>query len=212
MVDEFELLRAWRMGDSAAGSRLLRQHVDMLYHFFAARVGETNAEELTQSTFEVCAKSRDKLKGEGSIRAYLLAIARNKLLQHRDEWRRRGSRHQPMEASVAGYGPSVTSVVAGREQQRVIVAALRRLPLDFQLAIELHYWEDLSVVEVAQVLAISPGTVKSRMHRARAMLREAIDELAQSEALAASATQGLDTWIASLDRHRENAARARTDG
>ncbi|MEM6989679.1 MAG: sigma factor [Myxococcota bacterium] len=138
MVDEFALLGAWRDGDSDAGSRLLRQYVDTLFHFFVGRVGEQAAEELTQATFEACSKSRERLQETGSIRAYLLAIARNKLLQHHDEWRRRGSRQEWVDQSFAAAGPSISSVVAGQEQQRLIVAALRRLPLDFQLAVELH--------------------------------------------------------------------------
>ncbi|MEZ4372915.1 MAG: sigma-70 family RNA polymerase sigma factor [Polyangiaceae bacterium] len=47
-----------------------------------------------------------------------------------------------------------------------LVEALQRLPLDLQMAIELYYWEELSVAELAEALEIPAGTVKSRLHRA----------------------------------------------
>lgn len=68
------------------------------------------------------------------------------------------------------------------------------------------------MAEVARVLQVSPGTVKSRLFRSRALLREAIAELAASSQLAQSATAGLTTWIASLDAAKERAAAPRGDG
>ena len=62
-----------------------------------------------------------------------------------------------------------------------MLAALNGLPLDLQIALELYYWEELSVVEVAAVLEVPEGTVKSRLHRARQLLREQLDRAEPNE-------------------------------
>ena len=58
--------------------------------------------------------------------------------------------------------------------------ALRKLPLDFQIAVELHYWEDMPLADIAEVLRISVGTVKSRIHRAKRQLARHLAELEDS--------------------------------
>ena len=138
----------------------------------------------------------------GSIRAYLFGIARKKVLQHRDEWRRRGARQDVLEHSVVANLTSPSLALARSQQQQLVLTALQRLPLDFQIAIELHYWEDMSVAEIARVLEVAPGTVKSRLFRARELLRDAIVELASHADLANATVQGLEQWIASLHRLR----------
>ncbi len=196
IVDEFALLNAWRSGDADAGTQLLRRYTDTVYHFFLTKTDNASAEELTQATFEACTRQRDRIREQGSIRAYLLGIARKKLLQHHDEWRRRGTRG--LDASVAGMLTSPSVAVARSERQRIVLAALQALPVDFQIAIELHYWEDMSVAEIARVLEVAPGTVKSRLHRARDMLRDKIHEVVADPRLAEDTIAGLHTWIASL--------------
>ena len=202
VVDEFALLRAWQKGDDDAGHQLLRRHVDTVYHFFLNKTGPAPAEELTQSTFETCVEKREQLNESGSIRAYLLAIARRKLLQHRDEWRRRGSRYNHLTGTLEGGATSPSLAAARNEQQRLVLEGLQQLPLDFQIAVELHYWEDLSVVEIARVLDVAPGTVKSRLHRARHMLKETIENFGAAPEVRDATVKGLHTWISSLRRAR----------
>jgi RNA polymerase sigma-70 factor (ECF subfamily) len=198
IVDEFALLNAWRSGDAESGTQLLRRYTDTVYHFFLTKTDGASAEELTQATFEACTRQRDRICEQGSIRAYLLGIARKKLLQHHDEWRRRGMRRQSLEGSVAGMLTSPSVALARSERQRIVLAALQALPIDFQIAIELHYWEDMSVAEIARVLEVAPGTVKSRLHRGRELLREKIHQVAADPRLAEDTVAGLQTWIASL--------------
>ncbi len=201
-VDEFALLRAWQRGDAQSGGELLARHTASVYHFFLTKTDPVAAEELTQSVFEACARRREDLQANGSIRAYLFAIARNKLLQHRDEWRRRGAQHDAFESGIAANLTSPSMAVARSQQQQLVITALQRLPLDLQIALELHYWEEMSVAEIAEVLAVAPGTVKSRMHRARELLRDAIVDVAGHGALATSSAQDLEAWLASLARAR----------
>jgi RNA polymerase sigma factor (sigma-70 family) len=205
IVDEFALLNAWRSGDGDAGTQLLRRYTDTVYHFFLTKTDSASAEELTQTTFEACTRQRDQIREQGSIRAYLLGIARKKLLQHHDEWRRRGTRREALGDSVAGMLTSPSVALARSERQRIVLAALQALPIDFQIAIELHYWEEMSVTEIATVLEVAPGTVKSRLHRGRELLREKIHQVVADPRLAEDTIAGLHTWIASLRRPTEGA-------
>jgi RNA polymerase sigma-70 factor (ECF subfamily) len=208
MGDDLALLQAWRRGDREAGSRLLRRHLGTVYGFFSTKVTPEAAEELTQRTFETCVETRDQIYEGVTVRAYLLGIARNKLLQHHDEWRRRGSRAVAAGESLPGHGPTASSIVAQGDQQRLVLRALAKLPLDFQCAVELFYWESLSVQEIAHVLEIAEGTVKSRLARARGLLKQAIGELDAEPSLVESTIRDLDEWIASMRRHATGAGDA----
>ena len=200
MTDDLGLLAAWRRGDREAGNTLLRQHLRTVFGFFAVRVTPDAAEELTQRTFETCVETRDQIHDGVTVRAYLLGIARLKLLQHHDEWRRRGSRSVGIGDSLQAPGPTASSVVAQDERQRLILRGLARLPLDFQVALELYYWESLSIQEIAHVLGVASGTVKSRLARARRALEQALGELEAEPALVETTIRGLDRWIASMRR------------
>jgi DNA-directed RNA polymerase specialized sigma24 family protein len=93
-------------------------------------------------------------------------------------------------------GPS--NVLAKHEEQRVLLEALRAIPLDLQIAVELFYWEQLSLLEIASVLEIPEGTVKSRLFRAKQLLRQQIENFATGDAVLRSTIQGLDDWARSL--------------
>lgn len=200
MADDFELLDAWRTGDKAAGNVLVRRHFDAVFRFFDVKVPR-HAKDLTQRSLLCCVEGRDVFRRDGSFKAYLFGIARNQLLLHFRSHYRADRVFSPDEVSMDGIdgdAASMTSVVAEHEQQRLLVTALRRIPLDSQIAIELYYWEDLPVAEIGTVLEVPSGTVKSRLARARELLRIEIGKLAPSETLLRSTADDLERWAASL--------------
>lgn len=72
------LLKAWRAGDAAAGTRLLRRHFDALKAFFEAEKAQ-RVHDLIRATFETCLVSRTGLPDDVPLRDHLLAVARRKL-------------------------------------------------------------------------------------------------------------------------------------
>ena len=62
-----------------------------------------------------------------------------------------------------------------RAEERALVQALQGMPVELQIVLELYYWEELSVDEVAAAVEVPPGTVKSRLFRGRQLLREALE-------------------------------------
>jgi RNA polymerase sigma-70 factor (ECF subfamily) len=174
-----ELLAAWRAGDDAAGNRLVERHFAVVYRFFARRIDDA-VEDLTQRTFLACVESRARVREESSFRAFLLAIARHQLLDH---LRRTG--RGPIEIdAVSGLATehSLGAAVALRAEHRRLLGAVGSLPPEQQAVLELHYWEELTTHEVADVLGIPVGTVRWRLVRAREILRERLTDGSPSPA------------------------------
>lgn len=195
---DFELLEAWRDGDDRAGRELFARHFDSIYRFFRSKVDDA-AEDLTQQTFLGCVKGKDRYRGDASFRTYLYTIARNRLYTHIRDRQRRDAIMDVGQKSVADLGlASPTKQLADREEQQLLLKAMRHLPLEMQVALELHYWEGLSVREIAVVTETPEGTIKRRLQRARQRLDELIAELAQSDALRHSTQANFDDWAKDL--------------
>jgi RNA polymerase sigma factor (sigma-70 family) len=197
--DERELLRRWRAGDQSAGNALFERHFDGLYRFFAGKVSR-DVEDLIQQTMLACVEGRDRIAGESttSVRAYLFGTARNVLYAH---YRRHvHERFDAVHTSLEDLGPSPSRLVDEAAAARLLAAALRRIPLDLQILLELHYWEQLSHSELAAALAVSVGSVKGKLQTAKAQLRRHMAELASGEGLAAlpEVDLDLDRWVAAL--------------
>jgi len=189
-----QLLAAWRSGERRAGEQLFERYYEPVARFF---VNKTDAgAELIQQTFLACVEGAARFRGEGSFRSFLFGIAYRQLCRH---WRdRQGDRIDLAEVSVAAMDPSPSQVLVQGEELKLLLAGLRRLPVDCQVALELLYWERLTTVEMAAVLEIPEGTVKSRLRRGRALLREAIEALAASPDLATSTLLGIESWASAL--------------
>ena len=195
---DFELLEQWRGGDEAAGRQLFARYFDSVYRFFRNKVDDA-AEDLTQQAFMGLVQGRDRFRGDASFRTYIFMIARKRLYSYLRKAHRGTDSLDAEQHSVADLGLlSPSKVVANRQEQKLLLRALRTLPLDMQVALELFYWEELTVTEIGDVLETPIGTVKSRLQRARARLDVAIAELADSEALRQSTMDNFDRWAKDL--------------
>lgn len=195
---DFELLEGWRGGDEAAGRELFSRYFDSVYRFFRNKVDDA-AEDLTQQTFMGLVQGKDRFRGEASFRTYLFMIARKRLYSYLRKSQRDQDAAPWGERSVADLGlPSPSRALVHQEEQRLLLLALRQLPLEMQVALELFYWEELTVTEIAEVLETPVPTVKSRLQRARARLDGAIAELASSEALRRSTMDDFVRWAKEL--------------
>jgi RNA polymerase sigma factor (sigma-70 family) len=195
--DDFDLLDAWRAGDARAGNELFQRHFDAVLRFFANKVPD-EVDELVQRTFLAVVEGKDRVRGEGGIRPYIFGVARNVLRRWFREKKTRGQRFDALEHSVHDSVQSPTSLMAEREEQRLLLEALRRIPLDMQIALELYYWEDLPAPALAAVLEIPEGTVRSRLRRGKELLEAALAQLAASPNLLESTLANLDSWARAL--------------
>ncbi|MDH5676684.1 MAG: RNA polymerase sigma factor [Myxococcales bacterium] len=204
MSDDAHLLDAWRAGDDAAGESLVARHYDTILRFFRTKAGD-DADDLVQRTFLRCAEPKTVFRGQSSFRAFLYGIARNVLLEHiRACIRDRKVDPDFGVSSILDLTPRASTVAFARAQQRQLVQALQRLPVELQIALELYYWEELSIDEIAAAVEIPSGTVKSRLYRGRTLLREMIDNAPPDSGLT-SVRNELAKWLADTRAHSSEA-------
>lgn len=189
--DDLSLLQAWREGDDDAGNRLFERYFVLVSNFFEARVRDS-AEDLVQQTFLACLSPGANFRGDSTFRSYLLAAARRKLMDH---FRTKQRKHAPLDfqtTTLADLGTPLSSQLARRQEHRILIEALRSIPVDQQIAIDLFYFQDLSAAEVAVVIEVPEGTVRSRLRRGLDSLRERINALSPSSRIAHSTLSQLD--------------------
>lgn len=194
-----ELLEQWRAGQVEAGHVLFERHFALVERFFVTKVGLA-ADDLIQATFAACVHGRDRIRQAGYFRGYLLGIARHELIAHFVRQRKVCGDIELQEelSAMRDGGASPSSLAAGKEEQRALLGALRSLRLDQQIVLELHYWEDLSMAEIAEVLGVPAGTVKSRLRLAREALKSKLREDATQSYVAEATITNLDAWAHSL--------------
>ncbi len=166
-----ELLALWRRGDRRAGQQLFERHFDAIARFFRSKLGD-DVQDLVQRTFADCVERRDHIDEHASVRAYLFGIARNRLVDHLRA--RQARSFDPQVTSIAELGTSPSAAVGRKDDERLLQLALRRLPVDLQITVELAYWEGLDGPEIAAVLGIGANTVRGRLARAREVLRASL--------------------------------------
>lgn len=198
MTDDSDaaLVEAWRRGDRDAGKRLFTRHYAAVARFFRNKVGDAGP-DLIQRTFLACLEGRERFRHDASFRSYLFSIAYKILCKHFREQRRDQARVD-FEEDSAHELSSPISVVAARQEQRLLLEGLRRLPVDYQVVLELHYWEGIRAAELAEILSIPVGTAKTRLRRGRELLEERLRELSASATLLRSTLASLDAWAAQL--------------
>jgi RNA polymerase sigma factor (sigma-70 family) len=194
--DDAALVAAWQGGDKTASGLLIERHYDAITRFFVGKASAA-ADDLTQRTFLVCAEAIATFRGQGSFRAFLFGIARNLLLEH-IRGRVRDGQPDFEQCSLVDLTKGVFSLAAQRAELRLLGRALQHIPLELQILLELYYWEELGLDELAVMLGVPEGTIKSRLHRARTLLREAMAKVPASKEEQESAGQLLATWVAGM--------------
>lgn len=200
--DDAELFDRWAAGDREAGDRLLRRHFPTVFKFLRNKV-TGGIEDVIQATFLACVQAKDRFRRESSFRAFLLGLARLELFGHY----RRTHRDERIDGGVTALrdlGESPTAALVQREEQRVLLEAMRRIPLDLQIVLELFYWEKLNSTELGVVLDIPAPTVRSRLRRAKAALLEKIAEVTTDATVRENLLTDFDAWADSLRKQGED--------
>ena len=174
MPDDRTLLAAYAAGDSTAAAELARRHFDLLYRFFVNKVDD-DVEDLVHEALATLFRKAEEVRGE--VRPFLLGTARNLVRRYYERRRTGAERIDWGVTSIRDLASSPSRVVARAQEQQRLLEALRALPLDHQILLELVYWEGLTGPELAGVLECPEGTIRTRLRRAKALLREALEQL-----------------------------------
>jgi RNA polymerase sigma-70 factor (ECF subfamily) len=179
MTDDFELLDAWAAGDSGAARTLIKRYTGPLYRFFDRKV-EGPIEDMVQDTLVACVEGRTRFRREAGFRSYVFGIARHVLYaQLRAKHRAKGELDLE-QSCLRDIGPTPSQLVVEKREHKILAEALRWLPVETQLLLELYHWQGLSAQEIADAWNIGERAVRSRLRRAKTSLREAVDKVARS--------------------------------
>ncbi len=177
--DETDLLARYRDGDPTAFRQLVQSWQDRLLHFFFRLCWDRDrAEDLTQELFLKLMQASRRYRPEGRLSTYVYRVATNLWIDHY-----RAQRPQPRLYSIdqaiagpamepAGPGESPLEHASGEEEKQRLRAALERLTEPHRIVFELAVYQQRPYAEIAELLGIPVGTVKSRMHNTVAALRE----------------------------------------
>ena len=174
---ERRLRRRIAAGEEDACSQLVRKHYTSIYRFLFHLCRDVHAaEDLTQETFLSGWSSAGTFVGKASIKTWLHRIAYNKFV----DWYRRSRRLEiitdgslGVEGSESLSGP--LQKMLDDERERLIYKILDRLDQKLREMIVLHYFQGLSFSEMSEVLGEPVGTVKWRVHKALARLKELLE-------------------------------------
>lgn len=164
-------------GDRQAFERLYRGHVNRVFSLCARMVGDrTRAEELTQDVFVRAWEKLHLFRGESSFATWLHRLAVNVVLNERKTEGRRRSRFEEedeekgMDSFIGVVGmPLAPGDLLDLEE------AITRLPPGARRVFTLHDVEGFKHEEIAEMLGVTTGATKAQLHRARLLLREALN-------------------------------------
>ncbi len=182
-----ELLALFRQGTSEAFGTLVRRYEGELYGYLRRYLSDNDlAEDVFQNTFVQVYLKLNQFEEGRAFRPWLYAIATNQAI---DALRREG-RHQAIRLDLDGEdardvdfpqllellqnrGPSPLEHLQAEERRQMVRAGVDRLPEFLKQVVILAYYQGLKYLEIAEILAIPVGTVKSRLHTALSRLHEA---------------------------------------
>ena len=203
MTSDEDLLAAWNSGDEGSGERLFDRYFVRIVRFFRSKV-RGDIDELVQRTFLGCLEARTRFRGEGSFYAFLFGIARHVLVDHYRAQRRGAGVIDLEEVSLHDLDPRPSSVLTEQREHQILLESLARIPLESQLILELHYWEEMTSAAIADVLKVPHGTAQTRIRRARQLLAAQIDRWAGSTG---TASFDFEPWARTLREQVDRSAR-----
>jgi RNA polymerase sigma-70 factor, ECF subfamily len=184
-AEERRLLALARSGDRTATRRLLERLSPPIYRFGRRFCRNTeDAEDVMQEVLSSLARSLPTLRGDASLTTWAYAVARNACIRHQRRAARPGTVSLDRGGEPDGDGSELLEIedsrhdphrdVERRDLEEALGAALHALPAPQREALILRDIEGLPAREVARVLGVQERAVKSRLHRARTAMRDAL--------------------------------------
>ncbi|HBY60002.1 MAG TPA: RNA polymerase subunit sigma-24 [Solibacterales bacterium] len=185
-VTEADLARRLLAGDEGAFDDFVDHFQRRVFHYVFLMCGSReDAEEVAQETLLKVFASLDQLRDPERVKAWVFRIAKNACLMKRRRSVFAPKHELPLEDGaheVADRSPAPEERILRNEMRELVHRALASLPEIYRSVILLREFEELSTAEAAEVLDVSEDVVKTRLHRGRLALRQALDALLESPA------------------------------
>ncbi|CUU01908.1 RNA polymerase, sigma-24 subunit, RpoE [Candidatus Kryptobacter tengchongensis] len=180
-LDEAEIVKRAKDGDEKAFEMIIKKYQNRVANLIFKIIGDSSVvEDLTQDVFLRVIESLRDYKFGSALYTWIYRITVNICI---DEIRKRQRSRTYSLSDVLTQNPKVEpahspveKTVERKELREIIENAISKLPLEYKTAIILREFEDLPYEEIAKILKVSVGTVKSRIFRARKLLAEHLKE------------------------------------
>lgn len=175
-VSTDSILIARSLAEPAVFGELFHRHAAALHRYVARRTRSSVADDVTSETFLIAFERRSRFDLEREdARPWLLGIATNLIHRHRIAEARtlRSAERAAAEAPIQSIADELAEIPETRLEVRRIARELRRLSMADRDCLLLFAWEGLSYEQIAEAMEIPVGTVRSRLNRARRVLRDA---------------------------------------
>ncbi|MEM7156201.1 MAG: RNA polymerase sigma factor [Myxococcota bacterium] len=152
-------------------------YAERIMRFFSNKAASPNdIDDLMHTTFLRYIERSGREKIRLPLR-FLYRIAHHVLFEYWRKRKRADLHDEVGELSLADMGPGITSLIARDQKKQQVLDALRSLRLDYQVAVELRYWERLPYEEIAEVMDTTTGTVGTWLNRSRKQLEKKLGAL-----------------------------------
>ena len=172
--EDRELAARVLAGDAAAFRELVRRHQRLVAHLVFRMVRDpADREELCQDVFFRVYRKLHGFRGEARLSTWIARVAYRTCLNHLERKGLADDGTEPAE-ELPCEGESPVETLAAEELRAFVRERVAALPLPYRTVVTLHHLEEMSVREISEVTGAPPGTVKSHLFRARALLREQV--------------------------------------
>lgn len=174
MEDDELVARFMETGDRAAFSALVERYQDRVFRLAASVLGPCASQDAEEVTQEIFIRVHDRLGrfvGKARFSTWLYRVAYNMAVDRKRRDRRRRLRVPLEEHLLENATEQPLDGLLSQERKALVSAALEGLPELYRTIVYMHYWLERPVEEVAEVLRLPKGTVKSYLFRARRLLK-----------------------------------------
>lgn len=166
-----------RAGEPAAWDALFCRYQLPLYVYVFELVHDEQASlDIVQETFINAARHIGGLREDDKFGGWLFGIAHQKCVQRWRKQTREGNLLEEVGAALPESEAGPDDLLIRQEQEEAFMRLLNQLPPPQRSVLLLHFVEDFSVEQIAEITGAAPGTVKSRLHYAKKALRELLEE------------------------------------
>ena len=182
MESDREIVERVLAGERDAFTALVRRHQRLVAHVVHRMVRDPrDREELCQDVFFRAYRKLDTFAHQARLSTWIARIAYRACLNHLERRElplyddlRDGDEGEPPIERIAGSGPSPLEMAEAEETRAFVRARVDELPVQYRTVVTLYHLEEMSVGEIAEVMDLPDGTVKSHLFRARKLLKETL--------------------------------------
>ena len=154
--------------------QLMNEYSDGILHLVYTYVkNRTTAEDLTQEIFIKCYEKLGKFNQQASIKTWVYRIASNHCKDYLRSWHyRKITLNEKMINYLPSQSKHVEEEVIMKSEENNLASAVMALPIKYREVVFLHYYEELSVTEISKVTIVNVNTIKTRLKRAKELLKD----------------------------------------